>query len=358
MFGILHQWYLRHFSDPQVVILALLLIFSFGVVIFMGDILAPFIAAIVLSYMLEGLVSRLQILKIPRLPAVIIVLMIFLLLCGIVFFWVVPLLTQQVGQLVKELPEMVEHGKQQLLLLPSLYPDFFSQDQIQPMIDGIRKEIIAKGQAIVSVSLASAVDVFTFLVYVVLVPMMVFFFLKDKVLILKWCRRFLPQKRELAVQVWQNVDIKIGSYIRGKFIEIMITWSVTYIAFAIMGLNYAMLLAFLVGISVIIPYVGAILVTVPVALIAYFQWGLVGDFWWLMGFYLIIQILDGNVLVPILFSEVVNLHPIAIIVAILFFGGLWGVWGIFFAIPLATLVDTVVNAWPAFDEPDQQPAGS
>jgi len=60
----------------------------------------------------------------------------------------------------------------------------------------------------------------------------------------------------------------------------------------------------------------------------------------------IIQALDGNLLAPLLFSEAVNLHPVAIIVAILFFGGLWGFWGIFFAIPLATVINAVVRAWP------------
>jgi putative permease len=63
--------------------------------------------------------------------------------------------------------------------------------------------------------------------------------------------------------------------------------------------------------------------------------------------YGVIQALDGNVLVPLLFSEAVNLHPVAIIVAVLFFGGLWGVWGVFFAIPLATLVKAVLYAWPS-----------
>ena len=65
---------------------------------------------------------------------------------------------------------------------------------------------------------------------------------------------------------------------------------------------------------------------------------------------LIIQILDGNVLVPVLFSEVNNLHPVAIIVAVLFFGGLWGLIGGFFAIPLATVVQAVVNAWPRSED--------
>ena len=104
----------------------------------------------------------------------------------------------------------------------------------------------------------------------------------------------------------------------------------------------------IVGISVLIPYIGAAIVTLPIALVGYFQWGLTSDynFTWLMLSYFIIQFLDGNVLVPILFSEAVNLHPLAIIVSILVFGGLWGFWGVFFAIPLATLVKALINVWP------------
>jgi putative permease len=108
-----------------------------------------------------------------------------------------------------------------------------------------------------------------------------------------------------------------------------------------------MLLAVLMGVQVIIPYIGATLVTFPVLGVAYFQWGLSGDdFMYLVIAYSIIQALDGVVLVPVLFSEAVNLHAIAIIVAILFFGGLWGFWGVFFAIPLATVVKAVLTAWP------------
>jgi len=72
--------------------------------------------------------------------------------------------------------------------------------------------------------------------------------------------------------------------------------------------------------------------------------------------YAIIHALDGNLLVPLLFSEVVNLHPVAIILAILVFGGLWGFWGVFFAIPLATVVKAVINAWPAKKEDPPAPA--
>jgi putative permease len=112
-------------------------------------------------------------------------------------------------------------------------------------------------------------------------------------------------------------------------------------------LNYSMLLAVLVGLSVIIPFIGAAVVSVPVAMIAYFQWGWSSEFAYLLLVYGIIQALDGNLLVPLLFSEAVNLHPIAIIMSVLVFGGLWGLWGVFFAIPLATLVKAVLDAWPS-----------
>jgi putative permease len=114
----------------------------------------------------------------------------------------------------------------------------------------------------------------------------------------------------------------------------------------LLGLNYAALLALLVGLSVLIPYIGASVVTLPVLLVGYMQWGYSAEFLWLFFTYGVIQFFDGNVLVPLLFSEVVNLHPIAIIVAVLLFGGIWGFWGVFFAIPLATLVKAVFNAWP------------
>ena len=76
----------------------------------------------------------------------------------------------------------------------------------------------------------------------------------------------------------------------------------------------------------------------------------------MLGAYAVIQFLDGNLLVPLLFSEVVNLHPVAIIVAVLVFGGFWGVWGVFFAIPLATLIQAVINSWPKVElqEADKQ----
>jgi putative permease len=218
--------------------------------------------------------------------------------------------------------------------------------QVEEMLSFARTEVTSLGQRVVSLSLASVVGVITFLVYLILLPLMVFFFLKDKELILGWLGDFLPEERRLVRKVWNDMDLKIASYVRGKFIEIIVIWVSTYVAFALMGLNYAMLLGLLVGLSVIVPYVGATVVTIPVALVAFSQWGISSEFGYLIGIYAFIHFLDGNLLVPLLFSEVVNLHPVAIIVAVVFFGSLWGIWGVFFAIPLATLIQAIIKAWP------------
>jgi putative permease len=150
----------------------------------------------------------------------------------------------------------------------------------------------------------------------------------------------------LALSIWGEVDQQIGNYVKGKVMEIFIVGLVTYILFILFDLQYSILLATLTGFSVLIPYIGAALVTIPICLVAFVQFGWNGEFAWIMISYGIIQLLDGNVLVPWLFSEVNNLHPVAIIVAVLFFGGVWGFWGVFFAIPLATMVNAIINAWP------------
>ena len=349
----IRSWFERHLADPQVMGLAIVLVAGFFIVFLTGEMLAPVIASIIIAYLLEGLVGVFQRNGLPRLVAVLLVFLIFIAFMAFVTFALLPLLSRQTTQLFQLLPDMLTSGQSALMRLPQRYPELFSEAQIRDLIDSIRIEALSYGQQVVSLSVSSVVSVITIAVYVILMPLLVFFFLKDKDRIVRWIVQFLPHDRGLLSQVWVEVDRQIGNYVRGKFIEIVIIWVVTYLTFAIMGMPFAMLLGVLVGISVLIPYIGAAVVTIPVAMLAFFQWGLTPEFWWLLVAYGIIQALDGNVLVPLLFSEVVDLHPVAIIVAVLVFGGLWGFWGVFFAIPLATLVQAVLKAWPKLTGDDK-----
>lgn len=356
MIRIFSGWFRRYFSDPQAVILVVLLVVGFSVVLTLGYTIAPVLAAIVIAYLLEGAVEMLLRWHVPRMPAAFLVFVAFLGLLLFIFFGLMPLLWQQVTTFVNELPSMLTLGQKALLRLPQMYPDFATEEQILEFIATIRAQLGEWGSSVLSYSLSSIPDLITLVVYLILVPLLVFFFLKDRDLILDWITSRLPRDRALANQVWREMDSQIGNYVRGKILEIIIVGVTTYLVFLLLGLRYAMLLGLITGLSVVIPYIGAAVVTIPVVMAGFFQWGWGADFAWLVAAYLVIQALDGNVLVPLLFSEAVKLHPVAIIVAVLVFGGIWGFWGVFFAIPLATLVKAVLNAWPRTEEePAPQP---
>lgn len=351
MLAILQEWYRRYLSDPQAVYLALLLLLGFSVVIFTGAMLLPVFAGIVIAYLLDGGVQFLERRGSGRGRAVILVFMVFMAVLVFVLFGLVPLLTRQVVEFMQELPSMLTRGQQVMMRLPELSP-YIDEEQVRGLIAAIGTEVRGLSHTIVTRSITSLSSVITLIMYLVLMPLLVFFFLKDKWLILGWFDGFLPKERSLMNRVWADMDKQLGNYVRGKFWEIIIVAFAGGVTFSIMGLNYALLLGALVGLSVVVPYVGAVVVTFPVLLVALFQWGWGPEFAYLVTLYLVVQALDGVVLVPLMFSEVTNLHPIAIIVAVLTFGGIWGFWGVFFAIPLATLVQALLVAWPrVYDSP-------
>lgn len=352
MIDIFNRWFQRHFSDPQVIFLVVFLVLAFAIVLLFNDTLTPVFAAIVIAYLLEGVVVLSNTWIKHRLISVIVVFVGFLTVLMISLFVISPLLWGQITDLIRDTPKYIEQGRQLLLQLPNNYT-FISPQAILDLITQIQSEVTSMGKDVLTFSLNSIQGGITIMIYLILAPLLVFFFLKDKQKILGWFTGFFPENTQLSTQVWEEMDQQIGNYVRGKFWEITIISVICFITFSFLGLKYALLISILVGLSVVVPYIGATVVTIPVALIAFFQWGWSSDFAWLMFAYGVIQALDGNVIVPLLFSEVVNLHPVAIIVAILFFGGLWGFWGIFFAIPLGTLVNSVIRAWPSLPHEEE-----
>lgn len=346
MLDMLLQWYRRRFTDPEAIALLVILLAVFGILYFMSGILAPLLVAIVLAYLLEWPTARLQRIGCSRTWAASIVLTIFAGISLLTAFVVAPTVWQQGMNLMTDLPGMLNQLYAFATTLPSRYPALVDAGIIDMVMESLRSRMAGAGDSVVKFSLASLVGLLTLAIYLILVPLMVFFLLKDKVQMLRAVRRVLPRNRGLAGQVWLEMNQQISNYIRGKVVEMVIVGVATYAVFLVLDMRYSLLLAVLVGFSVLIPYIGAVLVTIPVVGVALFQWGLGADFWTLIVAYLVVQGLDGNLLVPILFSEAVNLHPLVIILSVVLFGGIWGFWGVFFAIPLATLVKAVARAWP------------
>ena len=312
MLEMLMQWYRRRFSDPEAIALLIILVAGFGILFFFSGLLAPLLVAIVLAYLLEWPTVRLEHIGCSRRWATSIVLVVFVGILLLMAFVVMPVAWQQGIYLIRDMPGMLNKLSDFAATLPRRYPALMDAGIIDAMAENMRSRMLTMGDSVVKYSLASLVGLLTLAVYLVLVPLMVFFLIKDKGQMLNAVRRVLPRNRGLAGQVWKEMNQQITNYIRGKVLEMVV-----------------------VG-------------------VALFQFGLGTEFWSCFAVYLIIQALDGNLLVPVLFSEAVNLHPLVIILSVVIFGGLWGFWGVFFAIPLATLIKAVMHAWPdgqVVDEP-------
>lgn len=343
----LWQRLLRRLAEPRVVVLGGLILSAVVLILLLGEILAPLIAATVVAYLLQGPVDALKRVGLSPMAAVLVVFVIFVACVLAAVFALIPLLIQQLIALVQQLPAMVGEAQRALLGLPEKYPKLVSPEQVNQFIDALQAEAIGWGQYLLGRSVSSLVFVATTMVYVFLVPFLVFFLLKDSERIRDWLVRFLPRDHELAARVWHEVDRQLSNYIRGKFWEILVIAGASCFVFVLLGLPYAVLLGVVSGLSLLVPYIGVIAAAVPVIAVAYFQWGLDAHFLYAAGGYAGIHLLDANILAPLLLSEVTDLHPVAIVLAILFFGGIWGVWGLFFAVPLATAVQALLRAWPS-----------
>ncbi len=347
MISVLRGWIDQHLSDEEAILFAAILVFFFFIVLTMGTVLAPLFTGIVLAYVMQGAIKVFARYQVPNSIAVALTFLLFLGgFIGFLFF-IVPRVWRQMRALFAEVPNMVTKVQAMLDRLPESYPNLVSQTQVNTWVDVLNSEASGIGQWVLSFSLSQLPVLVTIIVYMLLVPILVFFLLKDKDQLIEWCVSFLPVNRPLMNRIGEEMNLQMENYLRGKFVEFLIVGGASYAFFALFGLNYAALLAFLVGLSVIVPYLGLIAVSIPVVIIAYMQYSWGAPFLYLVLGYSVIQGIDGMVIVPLLFSEAVNLHPIAIIIAVLVFGSWWGLWGVFFAIPLATLVKAIMTAWPS-----------
>lgn len=342
---ILRDWYNIIARNNQLAMLLVLLVMGTILVVLTAEMLAPFYGALTIAYVMDVAMRALQRRGMSRSASLAVVYGLFV-AAILALIGLLPVLGRQLAQLVSQAPQFIAKFQDIVHHLPEKYPTLVTAEQLDDGLDELRGEIMGMGQHLAGYLRGTVIGVVTALVYLIIVPVMIFFLLKDKERIIAWLAGFLPEHHELAASVWRDVNRQLQSFVGGKVVQMVIVGVVTFIVFSLIHLKYASLLAVTVAVAVMIPYIGAAAATVPVAAVALLQWGVSLDAAIAVACYLVIHALDGNVLVPLLFSEAVAIHPVAIIVAILFFGGIWGVWGVFFAIPLAVLVKAVIGAWP------------
>lgn len=361
---IILDWWRRNFSRPEAVVTLILFVLGFLVLRYLGDVLGPIIASLAIAYVLDDMVEYadrfvekfIKRRDLSRAVAVGAVFLFFTLFTIFLVLGITPALSEQFARLMNEIPQMIQSLQNFVNQMQERHPEFLKEEQLSGVFSFLQSQGAALGKTLLSKTIAFIPNIINMTVYLVTVPILVFFFLKDKETIRKWLEGYLPKERSLFVNILKQVDKETGHYIRGKTIEIVVVAIATTLAFAALGMPYALLLGVLNGLSNLIPYLGAVFVTVPVVLVAFVEWGMGTHFWWVMAVFTLIQLLDGNVLVPFLLSEVMNMHPIVVMGSVIVFGGLWGFWGVFFAIPMASLVHAILSAWPR--APEEKPAAT
>ncbi|QIW09732.1 AI-2E family transporter [Francisella sp. LA112445] len=362
VFKTIKNWYKDRYQNNEPIVFIGLMLFFYLVLTFLGNYIAPILAALVIAYLLDTFVNILhKATKINRLILVYFVYIIFLIVLLSVIFVLLPIIVNQMIDFIKQASHTLSSLKSSLEYLSQKYPTLLTVDRIDSIVNWFNtidwKKISSNiGSFILQNTATTLPLLFSVLIYLFLVPLMVFYFLKDKNRIIGWFKSFLPEDNHALFFVWNDLKPKLADYVRGKAIEFIIVSIVTYLGFAYFNLNYSILLAVGVGLSVIIPYVGMVMITIPVVMVGILQYGLSMTLVWMLTVFFIIQALDGNLLVPLLFSEVLNMHPVGVVSAILIFGGMWGLWGVFFAIPLGLLFISGVNMFRNHQKGKKDPA--
>ncbi len=345
-------------KDPQVAALVSALVLASLVILFLGSALAPYFTALIVAYLLEGMIRTLERIHFPRLMAVVLVFSLFILLLNLILFVLMPMLAGELSRVSQEIPRITGTLKELLHRLTEsasgLVNPAFAENLLVELVEASQN--LATGA--VGFLFQGLPGLISLMVYLVLVPFLVFFFMKDKALLLNAFQRFLPREQDMIKRVLNEVEAGVGGYIRGKFWELMLLWVVSYIAFLFIGFEYAFLVSLLTGLSVLIPFLGLAVVTVPVVVLGVFQWGLSWESINPLIVYSILQAIDGSVVAPLILGGTVKVHPTTIMLAILLFGSLWGIIGVFFAVPLAVLVRSVVDALLPEEESVPEPGAA
>ena len=345
MYDYLKSFFRNYFYEEEQFAALFILIIAAVLLYFIGSTITPVFVSILVAYLLNGVMNFLKEKNYSKNVSFYITFTIFLAFYIFVLLSL-PYVTGQIASLINELPAIVAFVENLFNDLIIRYPNFFTTEQVEEIFASSASLIPSIAEQVLIQLNTSFSAIMNALIFLILTPILVFFFLKDKSEMLSYLTYFLPNKRSLLSKIWSDLNIQLFGYVRGKALEMLIVASITSLAFLFLEVNYSVILGILVGMSVLIPLFGAILVTIPVVAIGLFQWGLDTSFFIFLFVYFMIQILDGNVLFPLLMGNEVNLHPVLIILSILVFGGIWGFWGLLLAVPIATLIRAVFKVWP------------
>ncbi|WP_373231740.1 AI-2E family transporter [Cohnella sp.] len=311
---------------------------------FLKAVLAPFLVAMIISYMLNPIVNLLHGRKVPRTAAVLLIYAVFISVCVVILMNVIPMFMNQVEELSEHMPEltvraqsMVDHFNNNNVLPSSV------RDGINKSLSGLEKQIEQRIADILN-NLGALVNV---LFIAMIVPFLAFYMMKDLDVFERAALQYVPRShRKHTVRLLKDIDEALGSYIRGQLIVSLCIGVLAYIGYLIIGMPYPLLMAGFVSLFDIIPYLGPFFGALPALLMATtISWKMV-----LMVIIvnMICQNLESNVISPQVVGKSMKMHPLTIILVLLIGGHLAGVIGMILAVPFYAAMKVIIQHVSAY----------
>jgi predicted PurR-regulated permease PerM len=255
-----------------------------------------------------------------------------------------PSAAQQVADIVARAPAYAqsivtwEHG----------WTRYYERLRIPPGLrTSIDQSVFAAGEAAVAAareSLMAVVRALSNLPWVILIPILAFFLLKDGARFRRAIVTALPHRDRLRVQgLFEDLNATLAGYIRAQLLACALVGGLCALGFALLGIPYPLLLGVLAGVMEFIPLVGPLLVAIEVSIVAALHAPVLAV--WAIGFLGILRLTEDYVIYPRLIGRGIHLHPLAVILGVLAGADLGGVAGMFLAVPAVALASVVYRHW-------------
>ena len=310
---------------------------------FLWRILLPFFIAGFLAYLLYPLISMLHRHNIHKGLAVLLIYIIFFGGIGFLFYRVYPQVIHQMRDLTENFPQFIKMYDD---VIYSIY-DFtsFLPENVHDKMDELLLNLENNLDQLLSKLVNGFMHIFDMIIIITVIPVLVFYFIKDHQLLNKFFGQFVSRKNRNSVgKMLHAIDEGLGGYIRGQLIVCLFVSLATLLVFRLLDGPYALLLSLLLGLTNLIPYFGPIIGAIPAVMIAYTISGNLVLYVVITIF--IIQIVEGNLLSPYIVGKSINIHPIAIIFVLLLGGELFGIAGMILAVPVLTILKVIVSHLP------------
>ena len=299
------------------------------------EIVAPLFIGIVIAWLFNPIMKKLEKKGVRRGLGAALIYFILIILIVLIFKAIIPLMFGQINEFVNGIPSILNDLTN---WLNSLFSKVGNSPNVN--IDSFKTELLVK---IEEYGMSLANNLPTIMVNVlktgfsgigtVLVGFVIGFFLltsfdgTDKIM------TFLPEKfRKNTKTLFNNIESALRKFVQGTLTLSTLVFLVSSLGFAISGLKSSLVFGLFCGIANIIPYVGPYVGAAPAVLVAFTQGPAVGI--GVLVTVILVQVIEGNILNPIVMSKTMKLHPVSIILGLLIFGHFWGIVGMILATPL------------------------